>query len=153
MAACETMGGASMICSDKTGTLTQNKMSLVTVWNDEMIELDAYSSNQDLTQYFPKDFHEYFIQTSIVCGTAMLRPEPKGSKTEIAFLEFIERCGFNYEKERERYSVSAKFPFSSQRKRMSVVIEMDNGKRRLVTKGASEMVLAACNTYLSKATG
>lgn len=43
----------------------------------------------------------------------MLRPEPKGSKTEIAFLEFIEKCGFNYETERDKYSVSVKFPFSS----------------------------------------
>lgn len=43
----------------------------------------------------------------------MLRPEPKGSKTEIALLEFIEKCGYNYEKERELYKASVKFPFSS----------------------------------------
>lgn len=46
-----------------------------------------------------------------------------------------------------------KFPFSSLRKRMSVVIELEDGKSRLVSKGASEIVLAACNTYLSKSSG
>jgi len=45
MAACETMGGANMICSDKTGTLTQNKMTLVNVWNDDIIELDTYTKD------------------------------------------------------------------------------------------------------------
>jgi len=83
----------------------------------------------------------------------MLRPEPKGSKTEIALLEFIEKCGFNYEKERDKYPASIKFPFSSGRKRMSMVLELEGGKRRLVCKGASEMVLAACNSYHSKASG
>ena len=83
----------------------------------------------------------------------MLRPEPKGSKTEIALLEFIEKCGINYEKERERNPTSIKFPFSSARKRMSMVLELEEGKRRLVCKGASEMVLAACSHYHSKATG
>jgi Ca2+ transporting ATPase len=83
----------------------------------------------------------------------MLRPEPKGSKTEIALLEFIEKCGYNYEKERERHPASIRFPFSSQRKRMSMVLELEGGRRRLVCKGASEMVLAACNTYHSKTNG
>jgi len=81
----------------------------------------------------------------------MLRPEPKGSKTEIALLEFIEKCGFNYEKERLKFPASIKIPFSSARKRMSMVLELEGGKRRLVIKGASEIVLGACNSYLSKA--
>lgn len=42
MAACETMGGANMICSDKTGTLTLNVMTLVNIWNDKFIEIDVY---------------------------------------------------------------------------------------------------------------
>ena len=83
----------------------------------------------------------------------MLRPEPKGSKTEIAFLEFIEKCQVNYEIERQRYPASIKFPFSSARKRMSMVLELQDGKRRLVSKGASEMILAACNSYHSKSSG
>lgn len=80
----------------------------------------------------------------------MLRPEPKGSKTEIALLEFIENCNINYEEHRALYRDTLKFPFSSARKRMSMLIEVDRGQKRLVSKGASEMVLAACNTYHSK---
>lgn len=80
----------------------------------------------------------------------MLRPEPKGSKTEIALLEFIERCSMDYEKLRDMWPVSTKFPFSSSRKRMSIVLELEGGRRRLVCKGASELVLAACTSYHSK---
>ena len=80
----------------------------------------------------------------------MLRPEPKGSKTEIALLEFMEKCDINYEEHRAIYRDSLKFPFSSARKRMSMVLDLDGIRKRLVSKGASEMVLAACNMYHSK---
>ena len=79
----------------------------------------------------------------------MLRPEPKGSKTEIALLEFVEKCNVNYDEHRSMYQDSLKFPFSSARKRMSMVIDI-GGSKRLVSKGASEMILAACNMYHSK---
>ena len=125
-------------------------MSLVNIWNDTLIETNLYDTNQNLVTYFPTEFQEYFIQAAVVNGTAMLRPEPKGSKTEIALLEFIERCQTDYEVERQRCPASIKFPFSSARKRMSMVLELPGGRRRLVSKGASEMILAACNTYHSK---
>lgn len=51
IAACETMGGASMICSDKTGTLTQNKMTLVRCWTEQSCEVDAYSGSLNIRNY------------------------------------------------------------------------------------------------------
>lgn len=78
MAACETMGGANMICSDKTGTLTLNVMTLVNIWNDKFIEIDVYNENQSINKYFTNKMAKLFYQTAIVNGTAMLRPEPKG---------------------------------------------------------------------------
>jgi P-type E1-E2 ATPase len=56
MAACETMGGAAMIISDKTGTITQNKMTLVNIWNDTIIEPNLYDLKQNLSYYFPTKF-------------------------------------------------------------------------------------------------
>ena len=71
----------------------------------------------------------------------MLKPEPKGSKTEIALLEFLTRCSMDVDEQRIKYPSSLKFPFSSARKRMSMVLELKDGHRRLVCKGASELVM------------
>jgi Ca2+ transporting ATPase len=78
----------------------------------------------------------------------MIRPEEKGSKTEVAMILFAEKCGIIYEKERETHVASMKIPFSSKRKRMSMIIN-----NRLVTKGASEIILDGCNKLYSKDKG
>ena len=142
--ACETMGGANMICSDKTGTLTQNKMSFTHLWNQKIIEMDTYSEKVDLTQSVPKDLHDLFFQLFSCNSSASLRPVQKGSKTEIALLEFVERCGQNYETLKEQFEPVKKFPFTSSRKRMSTFIE-SNGTQIMLVKGASEMVLETCS--------
>lgn len=80
------MGGANNICSDKTGTLTQNKMTLTTVWNDKYQTLDYNSKNMSLKDYFPDTFHELFLMSCAVNSSAALRPDEKGSKTEVAIL-------------------------------------------------------------------
>lgn len=68
----------------------------------------------------------------------------KGSKTEVALLEFVERCGQNYEKLKEQFPPVKKYPFTSSRKRMSTFIE-SNGQQIMLVKGASEMVLESCS--------
>lgn len=79
----------------------------------------------------------------------MLRPVEKGSSTEIAFLKFMAKAGYDYEKIRESYQVIAKFPFNSSRKRMSVVISY-KGHIVLFCKGASELVLKCCTRWHNK---
>lgn len=75
MEACETMGGANNICSDKTGTLTMNKMTLTTLWNGSLKKIDVHNKDlklQDLTKN--EDFLELFKIATCVNGTALLRP-------------------------------------------------------------------------------
>ena len=70
-------------------------------------------------------------------------PEESGSATDIALLKFMDRCGLSIKEHREVNEVVQNFPFSSSRKRMSVIVN-ENGKRVMYIKGASEIILDSC---------
>lgn len=136
MEACETMGGANMICSDKTGTLTMNKMTLTCFWNGTRKDFSHYSDSIQLVDYMTPALGELFTISACVNSSALLRPLPKGSSTEQAILKLMDLAGVNYESVREQYPTILKYPFSSKRKRMSSVLTYKNEKY-LFVKGAS----------------
>ena len=164
--ATETMGGANNICSDKTGTLTQNKMTLTSFWNGTIVQVGDYDK-RTLDTLFPSNSHDLIKQALACNSSALLRPRC-GSVTEIALLEFLERFGEDYEEIRNQYIHGSKiiYPFTSQRKRMSTIIEIPidrlTHKKRIHTKGnllystlskifigAHEMVLPSCTHFYS----
>lgn len=153
MEACETMGGANNICSDKTGTLTLNKMTLTNFWNGKAGEYKKDEEKLNINDYYAsKEYQKLYALSSCVNSSAILRPEVKGSSTEVAILNLIERMGYNYEEMREEYPAIVKFPFNSKRKRMSILIT-ENSKELLLLKGASEIVLTACDKWMCAQTG
>lgn len=152
--ACETMGGANMICSDKTGTLTMNLMTLTYWYNDELQSLDPHDAQISLDKYMSKDFQELFVIATSCNSRAQVQPE-SGSKTEVAILKFLNKTGYNFQTYRDKFAKSQFFvsTFSSAKKRMSIGIQMDNGTKRIFVKGASEIILKSCTHYHSKKTG
>ncbi|MBW9158833.1 calcium-translocating P-type ATPase, PMCA-type [Clostridium tagluense] len=134
--ACETIGSVSVICSDKTGTLTQNRMTVEKVYlNGKFKERNELS-----------DGNNYFIDNCLVNSTADIQKEGKevkylGSATECALLLYNDAC--DYVQQRQSAKIAHQIPFSSKRKRMSTVIEGEGGST-LLTKGAPEIVLELC---------
>lgn len=169
--ACETMGNATTICSDKTGTLTQNKMSVVAGTLGETLrfrerrstagtdpkgreaENEAQENSMDeFTDAIPADLKELLLQSIVQNSTAFEGEEDGkvtyiGSKTETAMLSFArDYLGMGSLGEaRANANVAQMIPFDSGRKCMGVVVKLDNGEYRLMVKGASEIVLARCH--------
>eukprot|EP01134_Creolimax_fragrantissima_P008573 CFRG8573T1 len=152
--ACETMGGATTICSDKTGTLTQNKMTVVRGFiagNHVNMEAEGETPLQDRV-------HTKVIEiltNGISCNTTAYIPEGQtdfvGNKTESALIGFAHTMGVNYKEIRNSSHYEAVFPFSSMRKRMSCLIKDNNdGSLRLHCKGAAELVLGMCDSQLNE---
>jgi len=154
LAACETMGNATNICSDKTGTLTQNRMTVVESWISGKAYFDAPPPNQ-----LASGVRESLAKGISLNSTASLigdsgSPTVSGSKTEGALLLFLKDMGVNYIPFRAAFDSSRGdqlFTFSSLRKRMSVLIRSEKGGGgTLYTKGASEVLLDLCSKYVNE---
>ncbi len=141
MHACETMGAATVICTDKTGTLTQNKMQ---VYESNFFALDGKELGTDKVSTLIKE-------GIAVNATANLNREGGevktiGNPTEAALLLWLDRQGVDYIPLRDKAVVISRLTFSTERKYMATVVDSPElGKKVLYVKGAPEIVLSNCN--------
>lgn len=131
MHACETMGAATVICTDKTGTLTQNRMQV------------------DKADFIPDIDSRIIDEGMAVNSTARLdlssdKPKVLGNPTEGALLLWLRARGIDYRDLRNAATRLAELPFTTERKYMATVVEDASGRRMLYVKGAPEIVFAMC---------
>lgn len=131
MHACETMGATTVICTDKTGTLTQNQMQV-------------YKTN-----FFGEPSNEVLYEGIAVNSTAQLdltgdKPTVLGNPTEGALLLWLKERGADYQQLRIKASRIEELPFTTERKYMATVVKSATGKNILYVKGAPEIVFGMC---------
>jgi calcium-translocating P-type ATPase len=160
LAACETMGNATNICSDKTGTLTENRMTVVeglfgdTVYNQDEFARGTMSENvrKVIVEHVSINRNAYLVYKD-KDGKSLDRPLIIGNKTEGALILMIKQWGFDYEQVRSEIFNEATdrvFSFNSAKKRSTCVNFKSDGSVRLFCKGASEWVLKDCTMITDK---
>ncbi len=131
MHACETMGATTVICTDKTGTLTQNQMQVYE------------------TRFFGEPSDDILYEGIAVNSTARLdmsgaKPQVLGNPTEGALLLWLQKRGINYLDLKDKTSLVEELPFSTERKYMATVVKSSTGKKILYVKGAPEIIFGMC---------
>ncbi|MGD6854685.1 calcium-translocating P-type ATPase, SERCA-type [Bacillus infantis] len=160
--AVETLGCASVICSDKTGTMTQNQMTVTHLWSggkqwtvdgigyepsgnfyndDKRVDVKAQKSLQQMLMF------------GLLCNHAELAEKKgeysiDGDPTEGALLVAAMKAGYRRESLMDQYQVLNEFPFDSARKMMSIIVKDRNGRQFIVTKGAPDVLAGISDSIL-----
>ncbi|OMO62104.1 Cation-transporting P-type ATPase [Corchorus capsularis] len=159
LSACETMGSATSICTDKTGTLTTNHMVVNKIWTcGKTIKIEGKKSEDVLRSSIAGGVFNILVQ-SIFQNTAAEvvkgsdgKNNILGSPTETAILEFGLLLGGDFKIHRKESEILKVEPFNSVKKKMSVLVSLsDNGGHRALCKGASEIILKSCNKIINAA--
>ncbi|KAG8647926.1 calcium-transporting ATPase 10, plasma membrane-type isoform X2 [Manihot esculenta] len=149
LSACETMGSATTICSDKTGTLTLNQMTVVSTYIGGQ-KIDPPDSKSELPPMLFTLLVEGIAQNTT--GSVFVPEggdvEVSGSPTEKAILIWGVKLGMNFDAVRSESTVIHVFPFNSQKKRGGVALCLPESQVHIHWKGAAEIILASCTGYI-----
>jgi len=160
--AVETLGCASVICSDKTGTMTQNEMTVTHLWSGgQTWTVDGvgyepkgsfYKSDERIEVGNEKSLQQ-MLMFGMLCNHAELTQKKKdyavdGDPTEGALLVSAMKAGYNREQLLQEFEMTNEFPFDSTRKMMSIIIKDQNGRQFVVTKGAPDVLVTRSEAIL-----
>jgi len=141
--AVETLGGASVICSDKTGTLTQNRMTLTKAY------AEGYSAPENISNSNTENIKQLLMYGTLCCDGSVIFNESEeqhiGDPTETAIVLAAHKNGMNKDDLNKKYPRLAEIPFDSDRKLMTTINRID-GKNIVIVKGAFDIMASRCIT-------
>lgn len=160
--AVETLGCASVICSDKTGTMTQNEMTVTHLWSGGQTwtvkgvgyePKGSFYKNKVEIDINREKALQQMLMFGVLCNHAELVKRKKdytvdGDPTEGALLVAAMKAGYDREQLKQEYDIVQEFPFDSERKMMSIIVKDHNGKQFVVTKGAPDVLVGKSEAIL-----